>query len=135
MERFEGAQQDRLPVAVATRDDVDAVVHPVREVDVEVPGWSEHHGVARRPPAIAVTRRIVRRVGLDLDDPTGTTIDDEHLVEQLRRNDGGVTGEEVIVEPSCLRHVYSRRSSRIGRTSTGTLAGEEGSSVTVNDPR
>ena len=41
-QRLDGAQQHGLAVAVAARDDVGAVVHPVREVDVEVAGRAEH---------------------------------------------------------------------------------------------
>ena len=75
-------------------DDVDAVVHPVDEVHVELAGGPEHHRVARRAAAEGVARRIVAAVRLDLGDRPRCRPRREHLAEQLGRDVRRVAGEE-----------------------------------------
>ena len=61
-------QQHRRPVPGRPAHDVHAVVHPVGEVDVGVPGRSEHRGVAGRAAAVGVGGRVRLVVRLGLDD-------------------------------------------------------------------
>src|SRR6266516_7684232 len=86
------AQQDSLGHARRRADDVDAVVHPVGEVDVEMPGWTEHHRVAWRPAAVGVAGGILAGavVGLDLHQPDRRTplwrVVDQQAAEQVARH-------------------------------------------------
>ena len=97
-QRRQRPQQDRLAVAVGTGDDVGAVVHPVAEVHVEVPGRPEHDLGARRRAAERVGGRLVGAVRLDLDDAPGARPADQHLAQQLGRNDERIPGEEVTLD-------------------------------------
>src|SRR4029077_17652678 len=59
--RLQGADQHRLGHAFLTRDEVEAPVHSVCEVDVGMPWGAEHHLRARRPPpAPRVGGEVVR---------------------------------------------------------------------------
>src|SRR4051812_14374212 len=57
-----GAQQDRARLALRPAGHVAAVVHAVGEVDVEVTGWTEHHGVPLRHAVEGVRAGVVRSV-------------------------------------------------------------------------
>ena len=60
-ERHGAAQQHRLRHPCRARHDVGAVVHPVGEVDVEMPGLTPHHlDACGPPPAEGVARGIAR---------------------------------------------------------------------------
>jgi len=51
--------------------DIQAVVHPIAEVDVGIPGWAEHDRVPSGPTAERVRSGVGRPgVRLGLDDPT-----------------------------------------------------------------
>ena len=67
--RLEGTKQHGRPGALGLTGDVDAPVDAVRAVDVQRARCGEHRAVSRRAPAKRVTRRVVGRVRLDLDDP------------------------------------------------------------------
>lgn len=54
VDHLAGAEQDRRWFAVRSAGDVHAEVHPVREVDVEVTRWAEHHRIAGRRAAVGV---------------------------------------------------------------------------------
>lgn len=85
-QRCGGAQQDGGADAVLAADDVGAVVHAVREVDVEMSRRPEHRPVAVSHPAVAVAGWVGGAlVGLDLDDPRGAPAADEDLVQEPRR--------------------------------------------------
>jgi hypothetical protein len=90
LDRFRRAQQHRAALSDSAGDDVHAVVHPVGEIDIQVTGLTEHHVVARCSPPEGVARRIVRLVGLDLDDPGSNDASGkppcEHTSEQGRGN-------------------------------------------------
>ena len=67
--RLERADQHRGGAPLLLADEVQAPVDPVGAVDVRVPGRPEHRGVPRCAAAVAVRRRILGVVRLDLDDP------------------------------------------------------------------
>ena len=77
--RLQRADEHRGRAAFAFADEVDAPVDAVGAVDVGEARRAEHHGVARRHPAIAVRGRLGVVIGLELDD------DAAHAVEQQRR--------------------------------------------------
>ena len=58
----------------------------VRAVDVGVPGRSEHRGVPRRLPAVAVAAGIVGVVRLDLDDHAADAVDEQRGADELGRD-------------------------------------------------
>ena len=68
---------------------------PVRPVDVRVARRAEHRGVALRPPSVAVARRVLLVVGLDLDDPTADAVDQQGCGDQRERDLVHAPGEEV----------------------------------------
>ena len=121
LEGQHGPQQHRLAVPVGTGHDVRAVVHAVREVDVQVPGRPEHHRGPGRRPTEGVGGRLVGPVRLDLDDAARTRSGDEHLVEELRGDRQRVAGEERARQPATARHRAPRvirRASRAGDAAT-----------------
>ena len=62
--------QDRLRIAILAGDDVEAVMHPVDEVDVGGSSDPEHRGVARGQSPVGVRGRVARaQIGLCLGDP------------------------------------------------------------------
>src|SRR5262249_58172658 len=85
---LERGQEHRLRNPRGTRDQVDAVVHAVDEIDVRVPGWAVHDLVPRRAvAAVAVGRAVARSaVRFHLDDAArGATLGrvvNQHLPEQ-----------------------------------------------------
>ena len=81
--RLERADQDGVGDALGLADEVDAPVDPVRAVDVGVPRRPEHRGVSRRQAAVAVRRRVLVVVGLELDDPAADAVDEERRPDQL----------------------------------------------------
>ncbi len=56
---------------------------PVRAVHVRVPGRPEHRRVPRGLPAVAVRRRILVVVGLDLDDRPPHAVHEERHADQV----------------------------------------------------
>jgi hypothetical protein len=98
VDAVEAAHQHRAGDAVALADDVEAVVHAVREVHVRVAGRTEHDRVARRSLAAARMRCGVVGVRFDLDDPPAQhpTADAaaEDAAEQCQRQVLGGTGKE-----------------------------------------
>ena len=92
-ERFESPHEYSTPLAPRTGHEVCAVVHPVREVDVQQPRGAEHHPVARGLPAVTVTGGIVRPIGLGLHDPARALAHHQDLVEQVTGYLDGVTLE------------------------------------------
>ena len=53
-----GADEDGRRLTLTTADEIHAEVHAVREVDVRVPGRTEHHGVAFRRASVGVRGRV-----------------------------------------------------------------------------
>jgi hypothetical protein len=72
-QRFESADEDRFGDIRPGRDDIQAVVQPVDEVDVGAAPRLEHRGVAWRPPSAGRVRRAIfgADVCLDFHDPSG----------------------------------------------------------------
>src|SRR5262245_8535179 len=78
-------------MAIEVRHHIEAVVHAVDEVDVDMAGRPEHDACPRRTPPRRVRREIVRpHVRLHLHDPpgpaTGWQIVDEPEPKQVRRH-------------------------------------------------
>ncbi len=98
--RLERAHEDSLRHAGLARDEVEAPVHAVREVDVGVSGSAEHDlGACGAPPTLRMGGEVVRtQVRLDLDQaaPPRLAVDlaDQDLVQQVSRNDACVAFEK-----------------------------------------
>src|SRR3954471_4551566 len=126
-------KEHRLTVTLVPRDDVDAVVHPVDEVHVEMARRAEHHLVASRPSAIAVTGRIVLRVRLDFDDPAAPAADDDDLVQQIWSDVGRVALEVRLWQSSSHETAERSRSTCAANRSswTATASGPAPPAVTL----
>src|SRR5204862_1700132 len=85
-ERLERPDQNRVRDALRLADEVETPVDAVGAVDVRVAGRAEHRRVALRPAAVAVSRRILVVVGLDLDDHAADPVDVELRADELRRD-------------------------------------------------
>ena len=66
--RFDRPDQDGGADSLRLGDNINAVVHPVNEINVTKPARSEHNLASRRSPAMAVRGWLALMVGLDLDD-------------------------------------------------------------------
>ncbi len=115
---LDGTDQDRLSASDRTCHDVGALVDAVAEVDVEMPGRAEHHRVARRFSVERVTRRIIRHIGLDLNDPTAAhdsgDIDDQAFPQQVWCDLGRVTLEPRSVDRLRQSQALSRPKRGLG---------------------
>ena len=124
---LDGTDQDRLSASDRTCHDVDALVDAVAEVDVEMPGRAEHHRVARRFSVERMARRIIRHIGLDLNDPAAAhdsgDIDGQAFPKQVWRDLGRVT-----LEPRSVDRLRQARHSvdRSEVSDCGDLIGEHG---------
>ena len=88
---FEGADQHAAGSAVVFGDDVHAVVHAVREIDVSVTAGSEDDARAIGDAGGGVGGEIVTaEVGFGFDDDAGGGSVDEHFAEEVAGDvDGG----------------------------------------------
>ena len=69
LDRLNSPEKDRTSFPLHFRDDVAAKMHPVREVDIQMPPVAEHHSVSFRHPPVRVARGIpVTEIGFDFDD-------------------------------------------------------------------
>ena len=84
--RLEGANQDRARHSLRLADEVEAPVDAVGAVDVRVAGRAEHRSVAGGPTPVAVRRRVLVVVGLDLDDRPAHAVDEERRSHELGRH-------------------------------------------------
>ena len=91
---LEGAEQHPRRDALLLRGDVGAEVHAVREVDVEVAGRPEEHGVAVGLAAVAVAAGIVLPVRLGLDDAPSGAAEEEGAADEVARDFERVACEE-----------------------------------------
>lgn len=86
-DRDAGPQEHGSGCAARCRDDVRAVVHPVREIDVEMARLPEHHSVPRGHAAVAMRARIVpTAVGLYFGQAHCHAGRNEQLADQVRRD-------------------------------------------------
>jgi hypothetical protein len=69
VDRFDRSEQNRAPLPPPPGHDVHAEVHPLREIDVQVPGGSEHDLRPRSQSPKRVAGRVILLIGLGLDDP------------------------------------------------------------------
>lgn len=97
---IEGSDEDSTGVAGKMRGDVEAVVHAVDEVDIDVSGWAEENCVAGSETAGCVgCRGDEAEVGFDFGDAGGEAIAlqvaDEELAEEFSGYDLGGAGVEV----------------------------------------
>ena len=122
-----GPQQHPRGHAVRPADHVGRPVHPVREVDVQMPRRSEHHRVPRGPAAIGVRRRIRRAVvRLDLDEPDGDRSVPQHRPQQAGRDLVDRRGQ-LLPRQRRVKSVTGQASSRARRArgaSTSTVPAE-----------
>lgn len=90
LDDFDRSDQHRLASALPADDNVRTAMDSITEIDVEMSGWTEHRGIARRTAAERVARRIAFVVCLDLDDSASNRftaeVRDEELVQQPRCN-------------------------------------------------
>ena len=84
--RLEGTNQDRARNSLPLADEVEAPVDAVGAVDVRVPGRAEHRDVAGGPAAVAVRRRVLVVVGLDLDDRPAHAVEEQFRPHELGRH-------------------------------------------------
>ena len=78
-----GAQQHRRPVSLGAARQIGAEVHPIGEIDVQVPGRTEH-GPGPRPRApVGMRGRIVLPIGLDLGQPHRHASSGDQATQQL----------------------------------------------------
>ena len=92
--RLERPHEHGARDALVLADEVQAPVDAVGAVDVRVPGRAEHRGVARGTAAVAVARRVLVVVGLDLDDRAADAVDEQRRADQRRRDLVDAAGEE-----------------------------------------
>ena len=92
--RGQRAEQDGARHALTLADEVQAPVQPVRAIHVRVPRRAEHRGVPCGPAAIAVRRRVLVVVRLDLDDLAADAVHEQRHAEELRRDLVHRAGEE-----------------------------------------
>jgi len=90
---LERAHEHRVRNSLAFADEVQAPVDPVRAVDVGVAWRPEHRSVPLGAAAVAVTRRVLVVVGLDLDDPPAYAVDQQRDADQGRRDLMHAAGE------------------------------------------
>ena len=82
--------EDAAGGAVGLGDDVEALVHPVDEIDVGMAGGAEDDAGARGESAGGVGSEIAdTEVGFDFDDAAGGFVVDENLAQQVARDGGG----------------------------------------------
>ena len=75
LHRSEGAHENRGGESLPLGDDVQAMVHAVDEIDVEMTGWAVHRGGAFRLAAVGVTGLVLLTdVGLHLGDVAGEAL-------------------------------------------------------------
>lgn len=95
--RLQGADQHAVAGQVAAADGVAVPVHAIDEIHVQMPGRTEHGGVARGLAAEGVGGRIQRAaIGLYFDDAPAATINGrQDLVEQFGRHHARIALVEV----------------------------------------
>ena len=96
--RFESPQQDAGADALRLADQVDAEVHAVGEVDVEVARAVRTSRRCARPAAIARGSGVVLAVGLGLDDAPAGAAEKERAADQVARDVEGGAREEGLLE-------------------------------------
>ena len=100
------ADEDGLRLRPRSGDDVQAVMEPVDQVDVEVARRAEHDRVSGRLTPRGVGRQVLgTAVGLDLHDPATHAplrrFTDEPAAEQIDRKTGGRAVEPGRLEGEC----------------------------------
>jgi hypothetical protein len=91
---------------LGTADGVEAPVQAVGAIDIGVPGWTEHGGIARRTAPMAVRGGILMVIGLGLDDQPADPVDQQPGPDQITRHRHDVAGEE-----GTWQHVRVRQSA------------------------
>src|SRR5215213_1972392 len=102
--RLERPDQHGAGAALRLADEVQAPVDAVGAVDIGVARRPEHHGVARRLPAIGVCRRVRVVVGLDLNDDPADPAKEERRADEVGRDRVDAAVEEAPGEACWARH-------------------------------
>jgi len=117
--RLERANENGVRHSGSSGDEIEAMVHSVREVDVGVTRLAEHHRVARGLATERMTGRIFRStVSLDLDDsssdPPAGGIMNQHPPQEIARHpsDGPVVERARKRAPEDDRRLLGRRFGR-----------------------
>ena len=71
---------------------------PVRAVDVRTARRPEHRPIPLGATPEAVARRVFLVIGLDLDDPSADSVEEQGCADQLRRDLVDAAREEVTLE-------------------------------------
>ena len=83
-DRFQGANQDTAGLADRLRDEVQAFVHAVDEIDVGVAGLIEHYAGAIGDAAPGMSGAVVdAQVGFHFDDSSGSFSMDEDFAQAV----------------------------------------------------
>lgn len=86
VEWLQRPHQDSPRFVFGSAHDVGTPVHAIDPIDVEMPGWAEHHLVPWcSPPGGMAGRVLAAFVGFDLHDPAGPTTDPQGCAKQPRR--------------------------------------------------
>ena len=113
----------RVPSLLA--DEVQAPVDAVRAVDVGAAGRAEHGRVPRGPAAVAVARRVLVVVRLDLDDAPADAVDEQGRAEQLGRDLVHAAREEGVQRAAPATRVVADERGTARATIEGTRDARE----------
>jgi len=98
VKRLGSPDEDRTTPALGLGDGVEAVMHPVDQVDVGMSRRAEHDSVARGGTAVRMGGRIIGEVGLGLDDAGNADPGVETAHDELSQEITGYVEGSAIVE-------------------------------------
>ena len=107
--RLQGADQHGVGDADAFADEIQAPVQPVGAIHIGVAGRPEHGRIALGPAAIAVRRRVLVVVSLDLDDASAHAVDEQRRPDQFGRDRVDAAGKKVTAKLAHAATLASRR--------------------------